>query len=293
VVAQRYSSSFLEKFGLDYEDHSLFQGPTPHGDEALEGDSIRISWEGVGDFYYPIHHAAISLKPTPFRTKQEDELLYEVLATNDFGNAVVIKVQEGEGSVVISTLPMIFTNYFLLKTGNERLAAQHFASLSPSEPLVWTEYYEKGKGVDTNPLQFIASQRALRSGYFVLLVGTALFLLFQGKRKQRIIPVIAPPPNDTLDFATTIGKLYFEQKNHTDLAKKKIVFWQEFIRTNYHLPAHQLDDDFAIKLSHKAGKEESWTQTLVQKVHFFQQKSDITEAELKELNALLEKFYHH
>ncbi|HAA16644.1 MAG TPA: hypothetical protein DCE41_35015 [Cytophagales bacterium] len=292
VVAQDFDARFLSTLGLDYEDHSVFKGPTTHGDEALEGDSIRIHWEGIGDFYYPIHHAGISFRKTSTKGKSAIHS-YEVLATNEYGNPVVIQVKEGEGSVVFSTLPMIFTNFFLLKTPNEQLVAQHFAHLSPSSPLIWTEYYEKGKNEYTNPLRFIASQRALRSGYFVLLAGVTLFILFQGKRRQRIIPIVAPPPNDTLDFATTIGKLYYERKNHTDLAGKKILFWQEHVRMYYHLPANVLNEEFAIKLAHKAGKEETWTKTLVQKLRFFHQKSEITEAEIKELNALLEKFYHH
>ncbi|MEL6537706.1 MAG: DUF4350 domain-containing protein [Bacteroidota bacterium] len=292
IVAQDFDSGFLRKFGLDYEDHSIFQGPTTHGEEALAGDSLKISWSGVGDFYYPLHHVGISFTPLSAKAKNA-QYRYKVLATNGYGNPVVIQIEEGDGSVVISTLPLIFTNFFLLKTNNEGLAEAHFASLPASAPLVWTEYYEKGKSVYTNPLRYIASQRALRSGYFLFLAGVTLFILFQGKRKQGIIPVIKPPPNDTLDFATTIGKLYYERKNHTDLTKKKILFWQDYVRTNYHLPANQLDEEFAIKLAHKAGKEEDWTTTLVKKIRFFNQKSEITEAELKELNALLEKFYHH
>ena len=57
----------------------------------------------------------------------------------------------------------------------------------------------------------------------------------QGKRKQRIIPVITPLKNTSLEFVETIGRLYYQKGTRSGIAHKKIIFFLDFIRTRYNI----------------------------------------------------------
>ena len=57
----------------------------------------------------------------------------------------------------------------------------------------------------------------------IALLSIILFIFFNAKRRQRIIPIIEPLVNSTVDFTKTIGNLYFQQNNNADLINKKII----------------------------------------------------------------------
>ena len=58
---------------------------------------------------------------------------------------------------------------------------------------------------------YIMKQESLRWGFWVLIISLLLYAIFEAKRTQRIIPVVKPLPNTTLDFTNTVGRLYFQQ----------------------------------------------------------------------------------
>src|SRR5690606_36227948 len=78
-------------------------------------------------------------------------------------------------------------------------------------------------------------------------------LLLETKRKQRIIPIIKPLQNTSLNFIKTIGNLYFQKKNNNDIGQKMTNHFTEYIRSNYHIPATELSEDVIIRLSEKSG----------------------------------------
>ena len=51
------------------------------------------------------------------------------------------------------------------------------------------------------------SQPALRITWRLMLLGLLLYLIFKGKREQRIIPIIKKPENTTVEFAQSISSV--------------------------------------------------------------------------------------
>ena len=118
------------------------------------------------------------------------------------------------------------------------------------------------------------------------------FILFNTKRKQRIIPVIKPLQNTTIDFTQTIGNLYFQQNNHTDIVQRKIIFFLEKIRNDYLIDTQNLNDDFIEKLTFKSGKKYGEVKLLINTVLKLNSKYTCTEDDLLRLNQLIEKFFN-
>ncbi|MEJ7677787.1 MAG: hypothetical protein WKG06_07955 [Segetibacter sp.] len=65
------------------------------------------------------------------------------------------------------------------------------------------------------------------------LAGLLLYVLFEMKRRQRIIPVITPLKNSTLDFVKTVASVYYNEKDNNGIADKKVNYFLEFVRSRF------------------------------------------------------------
>ncbi|HNP06071.1 MAG TPA: hypothetical protein PKN99_00515, partial [Cyclobacteriaceae bacterium] len=167
-----------------------------------------------------------------------------------------------------------------------------FASQSLSylkeQKLVWTEFYHLGRMEAGTPLRFILTQESLTWAYSITITSILLLILFESKRKQRVIPIIPPIKNTTLEFASTIGNLYYQRGDHKNIAEKKIVFFFDTLRSRFHLSMTSIDD-----LSHvarKTGNDEKSTSILFENIQNIQKKHEITSEELIALNKQIEDF---
>ena len=130
-----------------------------------------------------------------------------------------IKTTFGEGSFIINTLPVAYTNYYILGD-NKDYSTQSFSYLNDHH-LYWDDYKKSGRKVITSPMRFILNQPALKWSYYLLVVGLLLFVIFKAKREQRIIPIIKPLENSSVEFAKTVGSLYYQHRDYANLNNKK------------------------------------------------------------------------
>ena len=80
------------------------------------------------------------------------------------------------------------------------------------------------------PLRFILSNESLKWALYLFLFTMLIFVCFNSKRKQRVIPIIEPEQNKSLEFAKTIGDLHFQAKDYNDLIQKIITYFKEYLR---------------------------------------------------------------
>jgi hypothetical protein len=142
----------------------------------------------------------------------------------------------------------------------------------------------------STPLRFILSNESLRWAYYITIVSVLVFIGFEMKRKQRIIPVIPPLENTTLEFVGTIGNLYYQSAEHKNIAEKKINFLMDQIRSKYWLNTNVLDEAFINALARKSGKAEEDVRSLMKSISAIQVKERISSEELIDLNKKIEKF---
>jgi hypothetical protein len=202
-----------------------------------------------------------------------------------------IKVKYGEGEVYLHSQPVVFTNYYMLQKENYLYLSNLFKSIAPNDWLwfVKDQDLEAGQSISANPLRFIGQHPPLRWAYWLAWIGLILFIVFNSKRKQRIVPVIKPLENTTIDFAKTISNLYFQEKNYKDIIRKKIIYFLEKVRTLYHIETANLDDDFMLKLAHKSGKNEEDIKALIQLIVQLKNRGVFYEEDLIKLNKALEQ----
>ncbi|KIA89823.1 DUF4350 domain-containing protein [Kaistella jeonii] len=180
---------------------------------------------------------------------------HEILgkAVLDGGKVNFIKVNFGKGHLYLHTEPLILTNYYLLKPENQKYVQDVFSYL-PKRETVWFTESNKAATESQSPLRFILSKPALRFAWWLLLAGLLLFVIFNAKRKQRIVPIIEPLKNKSVEFVKSIGNLYLQEGDFHDMMAKKAQYFLNRVRLDFMIDTQNLDEKFAQTLHLKTGK---------------------------------------
>jgi len=206
-------------------------------------------------------------------------------------NFIKVDIGTNGGQFILHSNPFAFTNYHLMNDKEDYTAT--VLSYLPKQQIIWDNNYKSGRKVITSPLRFILQNTALKWAFYISMFGLVLFVIFRGKRTQRIIPVIKRLENATVDFTKTIGELYYQHGDFTNIIQKKIEYFLEFVRRNYYLDTNQLNLNFIEKLSIKSSNTKEDTKALVDYLVFLKSKTHHTEQELIELNKKIEHFTKH
>lgn len=168
-----------------------------------------------------------------------------------------VQIPFGKGFFYFNTQPKAFSNYALLESNNH-LYVENVLSYLPQQPTYWKVYRnsnELDNIVSTSPLRFILQNPALKWAWYFLLLGLVTFALFTAKRKQRVIPLIKPVTNTTVEFTRTIANLYLTAEDYPDLSDKIILYALAKIRRKYLLDTHQLTEQFVQSLQKMTNKD--------------------------------------
>jgi len=210
-----------------------------------------------------------------------------VFVRSSLDHVLTLRIPLGKGQMFLNTTPAAFTNVYALRA-NQTFISKSLSPL-PAGRLVWLENYQVGNRELATPLRFILTNEPLAWAYYLTLFSILIFMLFEAKQKQRPIPVIKSLTNTSLEFAITIGNLYFQRADHKNIIEKRIHFFLDFVRTHFYL--HENEPNFIERLSKKSGKPLEQIQLLVQGINHVRQVRKLSVEELTILNKRLEEFY--
>jgi len=215
-----------------------------------------------------------------------------VLGKNQYNHSNFIRYQFGKGYLYLMPSPDYFINYNLLKPEESNYAAKALSYLPAKGEIIWDEYASAGaEDAEGSPMRVFLSHPELRWAYFIALFSLLFFVLYEMKRRQRIIPVADPLQNTTVDFVKVVGQLYYQQRNNLNIASKKVTFFLEHIRSRYQLKTNVLDQGLIQDLINKSGTDADLINRIFKYIGFVQTGKKITDQELIQLNYLTEQFY--
>jgi hypothetical protein len=229
-----------------------------------------------------------------------DRLRTTVLGRNESGMPNFVRLDVDEGSIFIHMAPLAFSNYFILHKNNIEYFQQALSVIPPTvEKVVWNEYYLVKPKDDSNSsgskgtdwLRVLMGYPSFRAGLLTALLFLLLMMILESRRKQRMIPVHTRPQNDSLDFIKTIGRLYYDRRDHHNLARKMATYFLEHVRSTYKLPTHTLDDRFEDALHYKSGYDKTELHRITGFIRKLDEVSMIREAQLSSFYNQLELFY--
>lgn len=201
------------------------------------------------------------------------------------------------GTFYLHSAPISFTNMFVLYRNNVEYF-EKLMSLLPDDAkkIVWDEYYLYNY-YNENPrdqqsiLSVILKYQNFRWAFWSTLLLLALYLFTEARRRQRLIPNYAKPKNDSLEFVTTVGKLYYEQGDHKNLADKLTQYFLDHVRNHFKLSTAEINYPFEQQLAAKANKNVQEIQTITAMMHAINLSNSITQQQLMQYYELLEQFY--
>lgn len=220
-------------------------------------------------------------------------VLGEVAITEEEEHQLKINVLQhpfGNGKIILSTFPEAFTNYFILKGKNKEYTAGVLSYLDATKPIYIDNHYKSGKSFYTSPMYIFLNTKELKWAYYIALIGALFYVVFEGKRKQRAIPVVTPLANRTLDFTRTISDMYYERSNQKAIAEHKINYFLDWIRTRYYLGNITKEDDFYANLANRSGHSLEFVNHIFSFMEQVRNSDQLADTDLLKLNTLIQNF---
>lgn len=255
VMPFNVESGYLESL---FKDEDIVEKPAVKREQDLEEDSFK------------------NVKFRELQTRKTPQVNY-------------VEIKVGKGAFYYNLNPIAYSNYYLLN-GKESYAAASLSYLNNGE-IYFDDYGKSGRKVVTSSMRFILSHPSLRWAYYVAILGVILYLLFVSKREQRIVPVVKPLENATVEFTKTIGNLYYQSGDFTSIVEKKIAFFLEKVRSTYYMNTEKLDVQFIKRLATKSNNSLELTQDIINYINSLKAKPLHNEYELKQLNKRIEAFF--
>lgn len=210
----------------------------------------------------------------------------QVLAENQREDPVLLRMKHGKGSIHICTIPLAFTDYYLLKDEGRTFMENTF-SLLPDRPVLWDEFYKVGREGSRTPLRYVLEQPALRGAYWTAIGLLLLTILVYARRRQRAIPVVEPPRNSSRDFADTMGRLYYFRGDHKDIATKLAAQFKDEVRRKLRLHRAAWDDETVKEIAARTGIGEEELKHAGRLMEHFTEADHVNEEQLLNLNKTL------
>ncbi|WP_194777337.1 DUF4350 domain-containing protein [Pararhodonellum marinum] len=201
-----------------------------------------------------------------------------------------IRKEMGKGQVYFHTFPAAFSNYFLMKGENLSYMEGLLAYLPEEGAIYYDNHYKDGKSFFSSPLYVLLNDRYLRMAYYLVLVMALLWVIFEGKRKQKSIPVIPPVRNQTLAFTQTIAGMYLEKKAHKTMATHQINHFMEYLRNHLRISTEERGADWVRRVAEKSQNEQDFTRDLFEYIDRIEAEREIAEGTLIHLNKKIEAF---
>lgn len=228
-----------------------------------------------------------------------DTAVTTILGTNRSDDPNFITITRGNGHLLVLLNPLMLTNYFLLHKDNRKALENittYVPNYVPESRIFWDEFYKKQtepRQGDESEWSVLMRYKAMRWALWLTLLLALIYVAFESKRRQRIIPEILPLKNTSAEFVITLGKLYYQHHDNKNLAGKMVQHLMEYIRTRYYLNTQHLSEEFVEHLSGKSGYPLDRTRELIQYVALTRTQSQLSDEQLHAFYINTYQFYQN
>ncbi len=202
-----------------------------------------------------------------------------------------VRYTVGAGHICFHAAPLALSNYFLLQDGNQEYLSLLWQTLPADIAKVyWQDYLYRD--TDASSMDILWRHPATRFALVLAIFALAVYVLFESKRKQRIIPIVAPLKNDSVSFVETVGRLYYNKGNNANLAEKMTLQFLEWVRSHYFLNTNLINEHFIKQLTIKSGLPEATVRGLVEMINEIRMGNiKVDDAYLYQLYYTIQQFY--
>lgn len=283
IASNQPDSMLLEYLNVSVDDEGIFQSFT-------NADQRYVNRNLAPDTAF----SRKGIKGGSFVTRM-DTSHTTILGTDAFNRPNFVKIAVGEGAVFLMLQPSVLTNYFLMQGRNIVSLERQLAYTNLyMDHVYWDEFYKYQsyrQSSDFSEWQVLMRYPAMRWALWLAVALLLIYILFESKRRQRIIPEKPMLVNNSLEFVDALGQLYYQQHDNRNLAQKIILQWQEFVRTRYYLNTNNLDAVFADALSRKATMPLEQVKDILHSIQQVQSGHAVTDEYLLRFYKNIQAFY--
>lgn len=207
------------------------------------------------------------------------------------GHPDCIRIAMGRGHITLHAAPLVTSNYFLLQQGNIDYLGGLWSTLPANINRIYWDDYFMHSSVESSS-NALWKYPATRYGLFLGIFIIGVYIVFQMKRRQRIVPIIPPLKNESVSFVETVGRLYYNKGDNANLADKMVQQFLEWVRINCYINTNRMNEDFVQQLAMKTGRPLNAVSELVNMIHEVRLRSvNIDDPYLYQLYRTIQEFY--
>jgi hypothetical protein len=292
-------------------DHHLIQSlfaPCKNGEsyltKYLEADSLTPELSGKSEvpetsIYYRVvdkteihpwsYYSAFACGNLDFDTLGQ-------FSTNGETYPDYLRIRVGKGELRIHATPLIFTNYHFKKPE----IYGHISAILEDLPGESFHYYDPKSNlanamsrphIGESPLRFILSNPPLKWAWYITLALVLIYVLNNMRRKQRPIPVLNSPVNETATYLEMLSRLYRKDSKHKHLVGIKEQMLLNHLRQRYRLSQNQPDEQYFREASIRLQMDESYIRNFFKDLNRAKNNSTLSDQELIAINRRITEFY--
>jgi hypothetical protein len=273
--------------------------------ESLEGellDAAEIllqmqdnSYSKAAKYPFPakLPLAYIALDTTMgYKILGEIKLVYTDDGKESMDYPHLIEIPMNNGRLFIHSIPVVFSNYFLLEESNLSYMEGLVGHLPGDQVIFHDNFYKDGRQVLQSPLSVFLGNRSLRMAYYCVLLIGLCWVIFEGKRKQRAIPILRENRNLSLDFSHTLAQLYASRNAYASMINHQLAYFKEFVSNRYQFQLDLEDQNTWERLSEKSGRPEETVRKELFQLSKIKQSLEVSEKELMQVNKIVTTYTH-
>ena len=244
--------------------------------------------------YCCINYQGDTSKTRPFYYEYivEDSLAQiDPLSYNDSWEMFYGKMDIGEGQVYLHSVPILFTNYYSLQDYYLPHFNKTFSYLPAPDRVILDKAklrFDFERSRRDSPIDFVLKTPPLKWAYYLTIASLVCFVIFRGKRRQRIVPVKEKNVNTSMEYVNTLSELYKAQNQNNKLVNHMHKIFLHRMQKKYFVDPN--GENFSTLLSKKSKVPQKDIDNLIYKFNSAQT-SDFTDEQLIVLHKQIESFY--
>lgn len=201
----------------------------------------------------------------------------------------------GKGKIIFHLNPILLSNYYYIQPQGYAHLVNTLA-LFNTKTIYWVSepiQHDLPQAFDKSPLRKIYDHPSLSWAWRLALVALLIYLLSQLRRKQKVIPILVPNENTTIEFVRATTQLYFNSNGHHPIARELYGIFMNGIRSRYGIDTNLEKAQLAEAIAKRSGIAITTIDKLLTKFNLAMRENLVTDLELIELQNLIQYFHQH
>ena len=163
-----------------------------------------------------------------------DKSYKPICVASDTLTTACLREYPNGGKLIITTLPLIYTNYGVMDPDARKLC-EYMSSFFKGRKLY--RLHDKENDVvpveDDGDFKYILSQSPLKWAFYIILGLLVVYMVFNSRRRMKAIPLHKVDEDTTLQFAKVLGTFYYHQDNHVLFLIKRYNKLKSVLQSRY------------------------------------------------------------